>query len=763
MSIVFPEHNDDLYTNISFVDATMEVTGCMYRQISNRPDFKDASWQKMKTSDTNPISIWELSTNTVGLFNYNLNYDGYTTPYLNSAGNKVPDVYDGKKMVYARYKNGAGLMLGPVTDEITFDQTAPSTSLLGPTIDNDTKLGVNGGDLILKLTAVHDFEDGTSSVTSRTGSPEAAVIVSDKYNAEYVTEYNYPDASLRLKYYSQNTGEIEAGYYTSPVYLIGSHIKQSPLGKIRWTQLANADTSIEIWLRAIPDKGDGTPDFSNAGEWNAGGSPHSFAGSGTTEVVDWQDMLITGNTISPFDYQFVQFKVKLSTILTSGILPRIDDIELLFNRKSEMAAYDLTNDPDGSSGYFENPVIINIAKNNELDKILYRWSSLASPGAPGTFEVLNPTSLFNIDKPQYILEVNEDRPQYLQWFGVSKTGDTESVTHSKLFKFAVKGGKDAWVKILDGDAPLDDRIVTDATVTLQLNPAVLGDASMPGKIKISSNPGMIPLLDELSYTTNPFKVNVTETLKAAHGVSAAIEGRVNVYAQFESPYGETTEVVSDSIVLDLYKPNANLYKIGDSEFADYSRGGFTNVTYVDLNNDSFELKLGYKNSLVLNKYTSETGLGTNWSSPSGIAADANYIFAADGVNQKLYKINQQTLIASSSSAFVEPCGVDVDETYVYVSDKDKHSVYKLLKSNLTKVGVFGKDSLTGNGTADGELDSPEDIAIDSSRNYMYINDAGNQRIVKVSIEGMSFVASKPYDFFKIGSSPMTRISGIAAD
>ncbi|HNY13584.1 MAG TPA: NHL repeat-containing protein, partial [Candidatus Wallbacteria bacterium] len=380
----------------------------------------------------------------------------------------------------------------------------------------------------------------------------------------------------------------------------------------------------------------------------------------------------------------------------------------------------------------------------------------ATPQSGDSYENLVGTPVANIVKPCYNLEANENCLPYLHWFGVSKSGDAEAVIHTKLFKFGLKSAaSNPYVKIQEG------AIITNDKVTLLVFPAIpKGDAANPGKINLSCSPSMNLNVTTLDYvTTDPDVVSISGYQLRMPNGDPAEEGRLSVYAQFQSPFGETTEVVSASTIYDKTTPTASLYRIGDSEGADYNSGSYTNTSYSGNEKGSVEVSLDYKNSLIMAKFNNDATL---WGNPAGIAADSNAVYVADSTKKMIYKLDSLTLVKISQKSGLDmPYGLEADEKYLYVSDKSKNVVYKLDKSSMAVVASFGVYGAVG--SDDSHLSAPEDIAVDGCGNYVYVNDKGNNRIVKLAASGLSYVAGKKYGSPDYGFTNFDTVSGIAAN
>lgn len=111
----------------------------------------------------------------------------------------------------------------------------------------------------------------------------------------------------------------------------------------------------------------------------------------------------------------------------------------------------------------------------------------------------------------------------------------------------------------------------------------------------------------------------------------------------------------------------------------------------------------------------------------GIASDGSSIYTADVLNHRVQKFTTDgTFITKwgkegvGNGEFTRPSGIAVDSQYVYVVD---HS---------NRIQVFDKEgqfvmAIGSSGSGPGQLNKPEDIEVDSS-GRIYVADSGNNRI-----------------------------------
>ena len=147
-------------------------------------------------------------------------------------------------------------------------------------------------------------------------------------------------------------------------------------------------------------------------------------------------------------------------------------------------------------------------------------------------------------------------------------------------------------------------------------------------------------------------------------------------------------------------------------------------------------------------YGSSTG---QFYHPSGVAVDSsNNVYVVDANNQRVEKFDsngsylaQWGGYGTGNGQFSFPNGIAVDSSNnVYVSDFYNNRVEKFDGNGiyLTQWGSLG--------TNNGQFDYPVGIAVDSSGNFIYVVDAGNQRIEVFANNtniGSAIITSQPAD------------------
>jgi trimeric autotransporter adhesin len=167
--------------------------------------------------------------------------------------------------------------------------------------------------------------------------------------------------------------------------------------------------------------------------------------------------------------------------------------------------------------------------------------------------------------------------------------------------------------------------------------------------------------------------------------------------------------------------------------------------------------------------------------PSDAAIDsAGNLYIADSGKAQIFKITTTGIISAvagkktsrgifagfngDGKAAVEaqlsiPCGVAIDSAgNLYIADTMNNRVRKVTTAGIINtIAGTGKEGYSGDGggATEAKLKAPMDVAIDSAGN-LYIADAGNRRIRKVTTAGIiSTVAGKGPDGYSGDGGPAT--------
>ncbi len=144
-----------------------------------------------------------------------------------------------------------------------------------------------------------------------------------------------------------------------------------------------------------------------------------------------------------------------------------------------------------------------------------------------------------------------------------------------------------------------------------------------------------------------------------------------------------------------------------------------------------------------------------FSSPIGVAVDSSgFVYVGDNDNHRIRKITSggvvSTLAGTGTQGFMDgagnvaqfnfPAGVVVDGSgNVYVADTDNNRIRKITSGGVvsTLAGTGTAGDMNGAGTV-AEFRQPREVAVDGSDN-VYVTDAGNHRICKISTNFMGVI------------------------
>jgi hypothetical protein len=149
--------------------------------------------------------------------------------------------------------------------------------------------------------------------------------------------------------------------------------------------------------------------------------------------------------------------------------------------------------------------------------------------------------------------------------------------------------------------------------------------------------------------------------------------------------------------------------------------------------------------------TPAAGTQNSWfSSPFGVGVDSSgNIYVADTGNQRIQKFASSGAFVTKwggpgagSGQFSSPGGVSVDGSgNVYVVDQFNNRMQKFNSAGrfITKWGSLGSST----GIRDGLFSSPGDVGLNSTGDFIYVADAGNQRIQRFERFGFSLAGTPP--------------------
>ena len=143
-------------------------------------------------------------------------------------------------------------------------------------------------------------------------------------------------------------------------------------------------------------------------------------------------------------------------------------------------------------------------------------------------------------------------------------------------------------------------------------------------------------------------------------------------------------------------------------------------------------------------------------SPNSVAPDgAGNLYIADGVNNRIRKVDSAGVISTVAAQLANPRGVALDGAgNLYIADFGNHRIRKVDAAGMiTTVAGDGTEGSGGDGgpAVAAQLNRPAGVAADGAGN-LYIADFGNQRIRKVDSAGViSTVAAQL--FYPSGVAP----------
>ncbi|HRS42760.1 MAG TPA: chitobiase/beta-hexosaminidase C-terminal domain-containing protein [Candidatus Diapherotrites archaeon] len=252
--------------------------------------------------------------------------------------------------------------------------------------------------------------------------------------------------------------------------------------------------------------------------------------------------------------------------------------------------------------------------------------------------------------------------------------------------------------------------------------------------------------------------------------------------QFTGIYGVG---VDNNYIYTVEYNNNRIKKINKNTFAYISHIGgtgsgsgdnqFNSPMYLSLDEDNIYV-VDYSNHRIKKhlkadlSFVTEIGVygfeNDNFGYPIDVKyKDENTLIITDSGNGRLKihrpsdlsYVSQINLSTFSNDGVYLPNGIAGDKDYIYVTDRENHRVIKKNKSDLSTVASVG-GPIWGRG--DDQFSSPPGLAIDDQ--FVYIIDNGNCRIVKRNKSDLSYV-SKLSNGCGAGDTQIITSFGIAVD
>ena len=150
----------------------------------------------------------------------------------------------------------------------------------------------------------------------------------------------------------------------------------------------------------------------------------------------------------------------------------------------------------------------------------------------------------------------------------------------------------------------------------------------------------------------------------------------------------------------------------------------------------------------------QTATATQLWSPAGIAVSGGTVYVADGLNNRIRKVTQIGKVSTiagtddpgnngdggpaTDGQLNDPEGVAIDgQGNIYISDKFNNEIRKITPTGtISAFAGNGEQGYSGDGgpATSCQLNAPTSITLDNVGN-LYITDAGNNRIRKVTADG----------------------------
>ena len=140
-------------------------------------------------------------------------------------------------------------------------------------------------------------------------------------------------------------------------------------------------------------------------------------------------------------------------------------------------------------------------------------------------------------------------------------------------------------------------------------------------------------------------------------------------------------------------------------------------------------------------YVDATGSAARFNSPRGVAVDsAGNTYVADLSNSLIRKVTPAGVVTTFAGGFSNPWGVAVgSDGTVYVADTYNNAIRKITPGGVVTTlaglpGYFNSGNVDGQGSA-ARFNFPQDVAVDSNNNIVYVADTRNDSVRKITPDG----------------------------